>query len=115
MEKTLRVTIFGRHYPLRVTEETEELTRRVAALVEERMGQMGSEMYGQPELSIAILVAMELAEDLLKASEAASSDIPDFTEQIESLTSTLETALSDGSGDGAPGSPPVNADDSEPA
>lgn len=107
MDKTLRVTIFGRHYPLRVTDETEELTRRVAALVEDRMERMAAEMHGQPEIAIATLTAMELAEELLLATDSSSTP-PDVTRELDSLTQTLEAALLQTPGDGMSGKLPIN-------
>ena len=116
MGKTLRVTIFGRHYSLRPTEEnSEELIRRVATMVEERMEQIASEMPGQSELSIAILVAMELAEDYIRAAESPQPEPSDFSEEIETLTRILQNALQNDSGDGTDGQPSVSITDSETA
>lgn len=79
------------------------------------MEQIASEMPGQSELSIAILVAMELAEDYIRATESPQPEPPDFSEEIDTLTQVLEDALKDDSGDGTDGQPSVSVTDSENA
>jgi len=69
MDKTIRVTILGREYPLRVSEAHEAFTRRVAELVDERIQAVEQQAPGHPDLTHAIIAAMSLAEELLTAQE----------------------------------------------
>lgn len=73
MEKTIRVTILGREYPLRVDETHETFTRRVATFVDERIQAVERQAPGHPDLTHAVVAAMSLAEELLALQETGRS------------------------------------------
>lgn len=69
MDKTIRVSIYGRSYPLRVREQDEPFTRRVAALVDERIRTMERQAPGHPDLTASVIASLSIAEELLSARE----------------------------------------------
>ncbi|MEP0545485.1 MAG: cell division protein ZapA [Rhodothermales bacterium] len=62
--KSLRVEILDHEYPLRVTEQDEAFTKRLAAYVDGRMRQVQGEISGVSDLTYAVLGALAIAEEL---------------------------------------------------
>ncbi|MDE2874452.1 MAG: cell division protein ZapA [Gemmatimonadota bacterium] len=84
---TVRVEIAGNRYTLR-TDADEAYTRRCAALVDERMRQIGGEARMDARKT-AIMAALSLSDDLLQQQEK-------FRERALALTGRIEEALGDG-------------------
>ncbi len=70
MEKTIRVRVMGREYPLRVNEADEAVTRQIAAYVDAKMHAFKEAFPKQPEVTTAVVAALALAEELFAAREA---------------------------------------------
>lgn len=92
MDKSIRVTILEREYPLRVREEEEARARAIAARVEERMQAIRRRLPAEPDLTIAVMAAMAIADDLYAtqtvegaAHEAAVAEINALIESIASV------------------------------
>ena len=98
---SVRVRVLDRDYPLRVAPGDEDYTVHLAARVDERLRRLRSQLPAQPDMTHAVLVALELAEELYAAR--AETDRLRARLEIEAgaLVERLEGAL--GSGDGAPG------------
>ena len=62
--KSLRVEILDHEYPLRVSEQDEAFTKRLATYVDGRMRQVQSEISGVSDLTYAVLGALAIAEEL---------------------------------------------------
>jgi cell division protein ZapA (FtsZ GTPase activity inhibitor) len=126
MDKTVRVAVLGRSYPLRVRESDEGFTLRVADLVDERVQSMERQAPGHPELTHAVIAALSLGEELLTALDtleatrrelesaqaalaeaglapAAPADLDHVRADADALADRLEAAL--GGGDGAARTP----------
>ena len=101
---SIRVRILDREYPLRVAPGDEDYTVHLAARIDERLRRMRSQLPAQPDMTHAVLVALELAEELYAAR--AETDRLRARLEIESaaLADRLDAALADG--DGATGSEP---------
>ncbi len=99
---SIRVRILDRDYPLRVAPGDEDYTIHLAARVDERLRRLRQQLPAQPDLTHAILTALELAEELYAAR--AETDRLRARVEIESseLADRLESALSGTGGDGAP-------------
>ncbi len=83
---TVRVEIAGSKYTLR-TDANEAYTRRCAAMVDERMRQIGGQAHMDARKT-AIMAALSLADDLLHQQDK-------FREQTQALTGRIEEALAD--------------------
>ncbi len=69
--KSIKVKIFGSEYPLRG--ESEELTKRVAAYVDQMITTIHDKIPEQPPLTVAVLSALNITEDLFKEREKTRS------------------------------------------
>ena len=97
--RSIRVRILDKEYPLRVAPADEAYTRHLAALVDDRLQRIRRGLATQPDLTHAIIGALEMAEELY----AARAEIDRLRAQVEleaaALSARLDAALS--SGDGA--------------
>jgi len=101
MERTIRVTINGREYPLRTSEEDEAFTRRIAGLVDQRMRESARQAPGHPDLTHAVLAGLTLSEELLHARDELDrlrSALNDAAGLADRLDAVLESPAA---GDGA--------------
>ena len=62
--KSIKVKIFGSEYPLRG--ESEEMTKKVAGYVDEMISTIHEKIPEQPLLTVAVLSALNITEDLFK-------------------------------------------------
>jgi cell division protein ZapA len=106
--KSIRVRVLDKEYPLRVHPADEGYTQHLAQLVDERLRRLREHIPNQPDLTHAIIGALEMAEELY----AARAEIDRLRAQVEveakALAARLDAALGGGGGDGAP---PAAADD----
>jgi cell division protein ZapA len=65
--KSIKVKIFGSEYPLRG--ESEELTKKVANYVDQMINSIHTKIPEQPPLTVAVLSALNITEDLFKERE----------------------------------------------
>ncbi len=65
--RSIKVKIFGSEYPLRG--ESEELTKRVASYVDHMINSIHEKIPEQPPLTVAVLSALNITEDLFKERE----------------------------------------------
>jgi len=100
MDKTIRVSILGRTYPLRVEEGDEAFTRRVASMVDARAREMQRLAEGHPDLTHVVLAAMSLGEEALAAQDRDDA-LQSVAEDADALADRLDAALADHAGDGA--------------
>ncbi|MBI1805915.1 MAG: cell division protein ZapA [Ignavibacteria bacterium] len=78
--KSIKVKIFGSEYPLRG--ESEELTKKVASYVDQMINTIHEKIPEQPPLTVAVLSALNITEDLFKERE-----------KNRSLTTLVETEV----------------------
>ena len=69
--KSIKVKIFGSEYPLRG--ESEELTKRVASYVDHMISSIHEKIPEQPPLTVAVLSALNITEDLFREREKSLS------------------------------------------
>ena len=67
--KSIKVKIFGSEYPLRG--ESEDLTKKVASYVDQMISTIHDKIPEQPPLTVAVLSALNITEDLFKEREKA--------------------------------------------
>jgi len=97
---SVRVRILDRDYPLRVAPGDEDYTVHLAARVDERLRRLRQQLPTQPDMTHAVLVALELAEELY----AARAETDRLQARLEVESAALADRIDDvlASGDGAP-------------
>lgn len=105
-ERSIRVRILDRDYPLKVAPADEAYTLHLAKYVDGRLRKIRSGIPHQPDLTHAVIGALELAEELFMA-RAEIDRLRAHTEvEANDLAATLERALAEEGGDGQSGEPP---------
>lgn len=90
-KKSIKVKIFGSEYPLRG--ESEEFTKRVATHVDEMINTIHSKIPDQSTLTVAVLSALNITEDLFKERERSKSAASMAESEIGRMTAYLDTCL----------------------
>jgi cell division protein ZapA len=89
--KSIRVKIFGSEYPLRG--ESEEFTKKVASYVDDMINTIHGKIPEQPTLTVAVLSALNITEDLFKERDRSKS-VTTFVEgEVSKLTNYLDNCL----------------------
>lgn len=64
--KSIKVSILGKEYPLKVDETEEEAMKRISQYVDEKFRQYKKELNKQPDTTIMTLAALSIAEELFE-------------------------------------------------
>ena len=64
--KSIKVSIFGRQYPLKIEEHEEQLMYKISKYVDEKFNMYKNQLSKQPETTIMTLAALSLAEELFE-------------------------------------------------
>ncbi len=89
--KSIRVKIFGNEYPLRG--ENEDFTKRIASYVDGMLTKIHDKIPEQPPLTVAVLTALNITEDLMKEQDKNALDIEHIEIEIEKLSNYLDNCL----------------------
>lgn len=89
--KSIKVKIFGSEYPLRG--ESEELTKKVAGYVDQMISTIHDKIPEQPPLTVAVLSALNITEDLFKEREKSKSMGRHLEEELAKLNEYLDQCL----------------------
>ena len=100
MEKSIRVRILGRDYPLRVRPEDEAVTRDMAAYVDGKMSAFKQAHPEQQDLVAAVVAAMALVEELYTTRAKANRTIQALEDELEALDAELAQALAPAASNG---------------
>jgi len=93
MEKSIRVRILGRDYPLRVQEDSEAATREMAAYVDAKMQAFKTAHPEQSDLVTAVVTALTLAEELYTARSELKTTLRQLDDELTTLGHHLADAL----------------------
>lgn len=89
--KSIKVKIFGSEYPLRG--ESEEMTKKVASYVDEMIHTIHDKIPEQPPLTVAVLSALNITEDLFKEREKSHTLSALVKQEIVKMGDYLEQCL----------------------
>lgn len=89
--KSIKVKIFGSEYPLRG--ENEDLTKRIATYVDSMLTRIHDKIPEQPPLTVAVLSALNITEDLMKEREIHQETVMHLQTEIVKLNNYLDTCL----------------------
>lgn len=64
--KSIKVTILGKQYPLKVEDSEEEAMKRISQYVDEKFRQYKKELNKQPDTTVMTLAALSIAEELFE-------------------------------------------------
>lgn len=93
MPESIRVRILNRDFSLRVDEEAEELTRRIARYVDKKMQAFLREHPHQPEVTASIITAMAIAEELFTERDERARLEAELDAELGQLADRLDGAL----------------------
>jgi cell division protein ZapA (FtsZ GTPase activity inhibitor) len=93
-KKSIKVRIFGSEYPLRG--ESEEFTRKVATHVDDMIGSIHAKLPEQPTLTVAVLSALNITEDLFREKEKGRAVSSLVEGELSKITAYLENATREG-------------------
>ena len=89
--KSIKVKIFGAEYPLRG--ENEDFTSRVAEHVDVMLTKIHDKIPEQPPLTVAVLTALNITEDLLKEQVQHQEQQALSESEITKLSNYLDNLL----------------------
>jgi len=89
--KSIKVKIFGSEYPLRG--ESEELTKKVASYVDQMINTIHEKIPEQPPLTVAVLSALNITEDLFKERERNRSLLTIIENEMGKINDYLDQSL----------------------
>ena len=92
---SVRVKVLDREYPLRVAPGDEDYTVHLAARVDERLRRLRSQIPTQPDMTHAVLAALELAEELYAARAETDRLRAHLELEAGALIDRLDAALAD--------------------
>ncbi len=92
--KSIKVTILGKQYPLKINEGDEELMHRIADYVDKRFYDFRKALLNQSESTIMVLACLSIAEELFMANEGEKpSDQPDEKVVFNEINGSLRKIL----------------------
>lgn len=89
--KSIKVKIFGSEYPLRG--ENEDFTKMIAAYVDTMISSIHEKIPEQPPLTVAVLSALNITEDLMKERERNQQSMTHLETEIIKLSNYLDNYL----------------------
>lgn len=88
LNKNLKIKIFDREYSLVV--DNEDRARKVSEYVNSLINDLSVDMNGQPSHTIAIVAALNIANDYFIEKETSEKDIAEATERLNRLNLLFE-------------------------
>lgn len=95
------ISIAGKQFHI-ASRHGESHIRRLEKLLERTLAEMGTRVEGKNLVTIALLAALNLADQLLEAEQARSEDVLELNARLESWLGRLDDAL-------GPDAPPTGA------
>lgn len=72
--KSIKVTVLGRQYPLKVDDSDVDTMHDIASYVDQRLRTFKNELLNQPETTVMVLACLSLAEELFHERQREDSD-----------------------------------------
>jgi cell division protein ZapA len=89
----IRVTIFGKDYPIRTSLEDEDYVREIAAYVDAKMQKIQETMNISSTSKVAILTALNIADELFLEREDRQRQTADAARKVQTYSSRLDEGL----------------------
>ncbi|MEX0928826.1 MAG: cell division protein ZapA [Balneolales bacterium] len=93
--KSIKVTVLGKQYPLKVNEGDEAHMHQIASFVDRRLKDFKVALANQSESTIMTLAALSIAEDLFLEKDKKNGDADNSMEVMSVINLSLEELLAD--------------------
>lgn len=93
--KSIKITILGKQYPLKVEDSEEETMIRIAQYVDEKFRQYKKELNKQPETTVMVLAALSIAEELFEERRRNRELNQQDDKVLQSVNNSLESLIKD--------------------
>ena len=93
--KSIKVTILGKQYPLKVEDHEEETMVRICKFVDERFQTYRNQLVKQPESTVMVLAALSIAEELFEARQNSSDMEKNEEVLMQRVNASMERLLED--------------------
>ncbi len=80
--KSIKVSVLGKHYPLKINEGDEEMMNKIADYVDKRFYDFRKALPNQSESTVMVLASLSIAEELFMANDNKSPDLNNETQKI---------------------------------
>jgi len=91
-KQNIRVNIYGQEYPIK-SEADIDYVQRVAEYVDRKMKEIAEKIPGRTQTQIAVLAALNIADDLFKEREDKEKKLTEVEEKTQSLIEWLDAKL----------------------
>ncbi len=90
----VKIAIFGQDYPIRASVEDAEYIRDIAQFVDSKMREIDDTMKPSSTLKIAILTALNIADELMSLKRERDTIDSTYFKKVEAAKTILNKALS---------------------
>lgn len=97
----VKVSIFGDEYQIRTTAPDDTYVLRIAKFVDERMHEIKQVLNPSSTTKVAILAALNIADELMSGQEEQKRQIDAYRTQIDSLSKRLDEVLDESDQEGS--------------
>ncbi|MEX2601302.1 MAG: cell division protein ZapA [Balneolaceae bacterium] len=92
---SIKVTILGKQFPLKVKDDEVENMRRIAEFVDEKFRLYRRELTNQPESTIMVLASLSIAEEMFSLRQQANEASVDEEELFGEVNERLQELISE--------------------
>ncbi len=93
--KSIKVSILGKQYPLKVEDHEEETMVRICKYVDERFQTYRNQLVKQPEATVMVLAALSIAEELFEARQTNTDNSKNEEVLMQRVNASLERLIED--------------------
>ena len=91
--KSIKVTILGKEFPLKVEDSEEEAMKRIAGYVDDKFRQYKKELNKQPDTTIMTLASLSIAEELFEERKRNRELNQQEDKVLQNVNNSLENFL----------------------
>ncbi|MEX0773540.1 MAG: cell division protein ZapA [Balneolales bacterium] len=93
--KSIKVTVLGKQYPLKINDGDEALMHEISAFVDKRFRDFKGALANQSESTIMILAALSIAEEYFLERDKKTKSGGNNEEIMSAVNSSIEEILTD--------------------
>lgn len=91
--KSIKITILGKQYPLKVEDSEVDAMMRISQYVDEKFRQYKKELSKQPDTTVMVLAALSIAEELFEERRRNRELNQQEDKTLQSVNKSLEEFL----------------------